>query len=68
MKIVLQMAIESSLIHRIYLTKLVQEFDCDIFFPEFDKSQYKLVKDPDVPEGEQVEGEINYEFQVYEKI
>jgi len=63
-----QAAIKSPLCHRIYLTKILQEFDCDTFFPkEFDESKYQLVSDPEVPSGEQVEGDVRYTFNVYER-
>jgi len=63
-----QTAIKSPLCHRIYLTKILQEFPCDTFFPQFNEDEYKFVEDPEVPSGEQVEGDVRYTFNVYEKV
>jgi len=63
-----KMAIESPLCYRIYLTRVLKSFDCDTFFPEFDKSQFKMIVDPDVPVDEQEENGIRYKFEVYEKV
>ena len=59
---------ESPECHRIYLTRILKDFECDVFFPEVDQSRFKLVKDPEVPEEEQEENGIKYRFEVYEKV
>jgi len=35
-----QEALNSGLCERIYLTEILKEFECDVFFPEFDRSRY----------------------------
>ncbi|KAM4747485.1 dihydrofolate reductase-like [Rhinophrynus dorsalis] len=54
--------------HQIYLTKIMTHFDCDTFFPEFDRDVFKLMKEyPGVPSEPQEENGIKYIFQVYQK-
>ncbi|XP_067118551.1 dihydrofolate reductase [Centruroides vittatus] len=59
--------VSSDYCDKIYLTRIDAEFKCDTFFPEIDKNVYKLVSDPLVPEEEQEEKGIKYNFEVYQK-
>ncbi|XP_053574734.1 dihydrofolate reductase [Bombina bombina] len=52
----------------IYLTNIMAEFECDTFFPEFDRNVFKLQeKYPGVPSEVQEENGIQYVFQVYQR-
>ncbi|XP_064417428.1 zgc:153031 isoform X1 [Latimeria chalumnae] len=52
----------------LYLTEIMAEFDCDTFFPEFDRKVYKLVDEfPGVPTGIQEEEGIKYKFHVFKR-
>ncbi|RVE53631.1 hypothetical protein evm_001772 [Chilo suppressalis] len=53
---------------KIYLTEIQKNFECDTFFPKFDREQFKLVEEDGVPADPQTEGDITYYFRVYEKI
>ncbi|CAH2988159.1 unnamed protein product [Chilo suppressalis] len=53
---------------KIYLTEIQKNFECDTFFPKFDREQFKLVEEDGVPADLQTEGDITYYFRVYEKI
>eukprot|EP00112_Aurelia_sp_Birch-Aquarium-sp1_P006773 Seg1740.7 transcript_id=Seg1740.7/GoldUCD/mRNA.D3Y31 product="Dihydrofolate reductase" protein_id=Seg1740.7/GoldUCD/D3Y31 len=59
--------IKSKFCDRIYLTHVMEEFDCDTFFPEFDEQIFKRVSDEQVPEGIQEEKGIKFEFRLYER-
>ncbi|KAB7494178.1 Breast cancer type 1 susceptibility-like protein [Armadillidium nasatum] len=61
-------AFESEWIHRIYLTKILKDFECDTFLPQIEYDSYKLIDDPTVPNGVQEEGDVKYRYEVYEKI
>ncbi|RXG51155.1 hypothetical protein Avbf_16240 [Armadillidium vulgare] len=61
-------AFESEWIHRIYLTKILKDFECDTFLPQIEYDCYKLIDDPSVPNGVQEEGDVKYRYEVYEKI
>ncbi|ODN01547.1 Dihydrofolate reductase [Orchesella cincta] len=63
---VYKLALESVHCNRIYLTRLQKDYGCDVFFPDFDTNTFQQVTDPEVPEEEQDEGGIKYNFYVYE--
>ena len=53
---------------RLFVTRIMQEFESDTFFPEIDFEKYKLLPEyPGVPLDVQEEKGIKYEFEVYEK-
>lgn len=64
---VAQVAMELNNFHRLYLTRIYKHFKCDTFFPTI-PNNYKLVHDPLVPQGRQKENDIEYEYQIYEKV
>jgi hypothetical protein len=39
-----QEGLKSDRLHRIYLTKLKDSFDCDVFFPFFDETHFNIVR------------------------
>uniref|UniRef100_A0A3P8SW06 dihydrofolate reductase n=1 Tax=Amphiprion percula TaxID=161767 RepID=A0A3P8SW06_AMPPE len=52
----------------VYLTDVMANFDCDVFFPEFDKDTFKLQERfPGVPSEIQEENGIKYKCQVFKK-
>ncbi|CAN8002253.1 unnamed protein product [Ixodes hexagonus] len=52
---------------RVYLTEIDADFECDVFFPELDPNDFKLVQEEGVPQGEQTEGGLTYRFNVYQR-
>lgn len=53
---------------RLFVTRIMQEFESDVFFPEIDLEKYKLLPEyPGVPSDVQEEKGIKYKFEVYEK-
>ncbi|XP_047452589.1 zgc:153031 [Mugil cephalus] len=52
----------------LYLTDIMADFDCDVFFPEFNRNLFKLQERfPGVPSEIQEENGIQYKFQVFKK-
>ncbi|KAB5574810.1 hypothetical protein PHYPO_G00213410 [Pangasianodon hypophthalmus] len=52
----------------IYLTDIMADFDCDVFFPSFDQNVYrKQNKFPGVPDEIQEENGLKFRFQVFRK-
>ncbi|XP_059190731.1 zgc:153031 [Centropristis striata] len=52
----------------VYFTDIMAEFDCDVFFPEFDRGLFKEQEGfPGVPSGIQEENGIKYKYQVFKK-
>nr|KAF6354691.1 dihydrofolate reductase [Myotis myotis] len=53
---------------RLFVTRIMQEFESDTFFPEIDLEKYKLLPEyPGVLSDVQEEKGIKYKFEVYEK-
>ncbi|XP_041795689.1 zgc:153031 isoform X1 [Chelmon rostratus] len=53
----------------IYLTDIMAEFDCDVFFPDFDRGLFKVQERfPDVPSGIQEENGIKYKCLVFKRV
>lgn len=61
-------AMESPLCHRIYLTRIMAEFECDAFFPSLTDNFKRVPNDLDIPEDIQEENGIKYQYQIYEKV
>ncbi|CAB3990105.1 dihydrofolate reductase-like [Paramuricea clavata] len=54
-------------LHRIYLTEVHMDVECDAFYPEFDKEDFNIVSDPNVPSEMQEEKGVKFQYFVYEK-
>ncbi|XP_023564847.1 dihydrofolate reductase-like isoform X2 [Octodon degus] len=53
---------------KLFVTRIMQEFESDTFFPEIDLKKYRLLpKYPGVLSEVQEEKGIKYKFEVYEK-
>lgn len=61
-------ALDSPHCTRIYLTEIDQDFKCDVFFPEFDASEFRPIEEEGVPQEVQCEGDITYRYKVYERV
>jgi len=53
--------------HRVYLTQIDADYECDTFFPTVDKSIFELVTDTQAPQGKQTENGINWECHVWQR-
>ena len=54
--------------HKIYLTQIDQEFNCDVFFPQIDDKFVELSGNLTKLTSEiQTEGDITYRYKVFEK-
>ncbi|XP_017514816.1 dihydrofolate reductase isoform X3 [Manis javanica] len=53
---------------RLFVTRIMQDFESDTYFPEIDLEKYKLLPEyPGVLSDVQEEKGIKYKFEVYEK-
>lgn len=65
---VYKVALEHPWCDLVYLTDVMAEFDCDVFFPEFDRNLFKLQDSfPNVPDGIQEDNGIKYKCQVFKR-
>lgn len=54
---------------RLFVTRIMKQFDCDTFLPEISPDKYRLLQEfPGVPKDLQEENGIQYKFEVYESI
>jgi dihydrofolate reductase len=53
------------LAERLYLTRVHAEFDCDVFFPEFDLDEWRVIEEEIYPSGEK--DQVPFTFQILEK-
>lgn len=42
--LILQEALQHPGAHRLYITHVLKDFDCDVHFPDFDKSVFKEIR------------------------
>ena len=52
---------------KIYITKILKDYDCDTFFPEIIAQHWKLISDKMVPEAIQSEDNTEFKYEVYER-
>ncbi|XP_067376647.1 dihydrofolate reductase isoform X2 [Channa argus] len=54
---------------RLFVTRILKQFECDTFLPEISPEKYHLLPEfPGVPQGLQEENGIQYKFEVYETV
>lgn len=59
--------LKRNLCDRVYLTRILKEFDCDAYYPSLDTNAFSLVQTDEVPVGVQEENGLQYEYLVYER-
>ncbi|XP_062984698.1 dihydrofolate reductase isoform X2 [Elgaria multicarinata webbii] len=61
-------AMDKPVHHRLFVTRILHDFESDTFFPEIDFEKYRLLPIfAGVPADIQEENGIQYKFEVYEK-
>ena len=60
-------AMKNPRLDRIYLTKIMKNFDCDTYFPNIDSEQWKEITDDNVSEEVQEENGIQFKYYVYQR-
>ncbi|XP_052267985.1 dihydrofolate reductase-like isoform X2 [Dreissena polymorpha] len=66
---VYQEAMTGSYPCRLYLTRILADFECDAFLPEIDDSSFTKIRNPDnVPTDLHEENGLKFRFEVYDKL
>ena len=60
-------AMKHSTLKKIYLTQILNNFDCDTFFPSIDTQEWNLVTDEAVDTALQQEDGFQFKYLVYER-
>ncbi|GJQ82712.1 hypothetical protein Trydic_g19723 [Trypoxylus dichotomus] len=60
-----KVCLDNKYFHRLYLTEIKKNYDCDIFFPSLDDKLVE-VHDADVPKGIQQENDVQFVYKVFE--
>lgn len=60
-------AMESSNCDKLFLTQIMDNFECDAFFPGIPSDFRQIEGDENVPKGIQEENGIRYEYKVFQK-
>lgn len=60
-------SLELRLCDRIYLTRILSDFNCDAYFPKLDEQEFSLIQTDEVPIGVQEENGLKYEYLIYER-
>lgn len=61
--------LESSAPQRLFVTRILKQFDCDTFIPHMDLDKFRLLSEfPGVLAGLQEENGLQYVFEVYESV
>ncbi|XP_018331698.1 dihydrofolate reductase isoform X2 [Agrilus planipennis] len=60
-----KLTMDSKHFYRLYLTEIKKVYECDTFFPKIDNSLQEI-KDPTVPNEEQEENGVKFQYKVYQ--
>uniref|UniRef100_A0A1A9Z854 dihydrofolate reductase n=1 Tax=Glossina pallidipes TaxID=7398 RepID=A0A1A9Z854_GLOPL len=60
-------AMASERCHRLYITQIQSNFECDVFLPTIPDDFQEVITEPEIPQGMQAENGINFVYKVFEK-
>jgi len=61
-------AMRNSRLERLYITRILQGFDCDTFFPAVNMDKWKVIDDKDVPTEVQEEDGVQFKYEVLQRV
>ena len=64
---VYQEAMKNIRLERLYITRILQDFDCDTFLPEINMDQWRLTQDKDVSTEVQEEAGVQFKYEVFQR-
>ena len=64
---VYQEAMNHQRLDKLYITRILKDYDCDTFFPAVDTDRWSLTSDKMVPGDVQTEDGVQFKYEVYEQ-
>ena len=64
---VYQEAMKNIRLERLYITRILQDFDCDTFLPEINMDKWRLTQDKDVSTEVQEEAGVQFKYEVFQR-
>ena len=52
-------------LEKLYITRILKDFDCDTFFPSVNMNKWKITKNKDVSTEIQEEDEVQFKYEVF---
>ena len=54
-------------LEKLYITRILKDFDCDTFFPSVNSVKWQLTNDRDVPTEIQEEDGVQFKYEVFQR-
>ena len=60
-------AMKNPRLEKLYITRILKDFDCDTFFPNVNRDKWEVIEDEDVPAEVQEEDGVQFKYEVLQR-